>query len=1073
MMIKRFLLIFLAFTLSLSLLAAKEEISLLRYPDLSPDGQTVAFSYRGDIWLASSAGGEARRLTDHIADDSRPVFSPGGTHIAFSSQRNGNYDVYVIPVGGGVPTQVTFRSCDDFVTDWTADGNDILFFSQRDLHFYYGNLGTYKIAVTGGMPVPVLNQMAKNGKLSADNQILAFNINRVPDFRQRYRGSANNDIYTYHLGTQTYAKLTDHPGNDKWPVFGGGRIFYVSDRDNTFNIWKMDPDGGNQTQVTFHKGDQVRFPTVSADGKIVVYEYLDRLYRRDEGREPYPLSIYAPSDYKIDPLLTRLYTDDASEMAVSPDGTLIAFVIRGEIFILKKGWKKAKNITNNSAREKEISWSPEGKSLLFTSDRTGNNDLFVIASASAKDLYHTFTYHLRPLTASAEEEHSGIFSPDGQKIAYIEGNGNLVLVDKEGNDKQYVCRGWNLDPQVQWSPDSNYIAFSRADNNFNQDVFIFGLKEGQMFNISMHPDDDHMPRWSPDGRFLYFLSRRIGNNTDIWRVALTSQWFDLGEEEWKEILEKEEDEAEEKEKKPTRTGQVQPLTIDFKDIHLRMTHLTRLLGEELELAVSDDSKNIIFTAQNDDGFGLYSIKWNGKDKQVLLPDLPTPSHLTVLKEKKDSYCYYLSGGMLYKLKLAKTRDDENNSRLSMPRKISFNARLVIDRFKENAQKFDEAWRLLRDNFYDPQFHGADWRHALYEKYRPWAVSAVTIPDFNYVFTMMLGELNGSHLGIYPPDRGKTKPEDVTTGLLGVLFDPGYNGPGFKVKKVLRGSPADKFQSKLMAGDLITAINGEPLKQGDNFYRLMTNRAEEKVLLEVMRNKGAEKQVLPLEILPVDSQNEAVYDTWVYETRQKVEQLSAGQLAYLHIQGMGKPNLEKFENELYSVAHDKEGLIIDVRYNGGGWITDYLLQILMTQQHAVTIPRGGGQGYPQDRRSIFSWSKPIVVLINHQSYSNAEIFPWSIRTLKRGPIVGKQTFGAVISTDGTTLIDGSWLRLPFRGWYVNDGTLLDMELHGCPPDWPVENLPGEESAGIDRQLEKAVEVLKQEVEKSKKDPTWKG
>ena len=710
---------------------------------------------------------------------------------------------------------------------------------------------------------------------------------------------------------------------------------------------------------------------------------------------------------------------------------------------------------------------------MFTSDRQGNNDLFLVASADEKDLYHTFAYQLHPLTASEEEEHNGIFSPDGKKIAYIEGKGNLVLVDKEGKNKQYVCRGWNLDPQVQWSPDSNYIAFSRVDNNFNQDVFIYGLKEGQEFNISMHPDDDHMPRWSPDGRFLYFLSRRMDNNTDIWRVALTSQWFDLGEDEWKELLEKEEDEDEEKEKKPARTGQIQPLTIDFKEIHLRMTHLTRLLGEELELTVSDDSKKIIFTAQNDEGSGLYSIKWNGKDKQVLVPDLPTPSHLTLLKEKKDSYCYYLSGGMLYKLKLQKPKDGENNNKISKPDKISFNARLLVDRFKENAQKFDEAWRLLRDNFYDPHFHGVDWRQGLYEKYRPWAVGAVTIPDFNHVFTLMLGELNASHLGIYPPNRGKTEPEEVTTGLIGTLFDPDYNGPGFKVKKVLRGSPADRFQSKLLEGDLITAINGEPLKQGDNFYRLMANRVEEKVLLEVMRNKGTAKQALYLEITPVDSQNEAVYDTWVYETRQKVEQLSDGKLAYLHIQGMGKPNLEKFENELYSVAHGKEGLLIDVRYNGGGWITDYLLQILMTRQHAVTVPRDGGQGYPQDRRSIFSWSKPIVVLINHQSYSNAEIFPWSIRTLKRGPIVGKQTFGAVISTGSAALIDGSRVRLPFRGWYVNDGTFTNMELNGCPPDWPVENLPGEESAGIDRQLEKAVEVLKQEVEKSKKDPTWKG
>jgi Tol biopolymer transport system component/C-terminal processing protease CtpA/Prc len=1052
----------------------KEDISLPRYPAVSPDAQNIVFSYRSDIWISSIDGGEARRITDHIADDIRPVFSPDGKHIAFSSDRKGNYDVYVIPVEGGLPRQVTFRSSDDLVSDWSSDGKSIIFLSRRDIHFYYGNIGTYKISIKGGMPTPVINQMAKNSKLSPGDKLIAFNINRVPDFRQRYRGSANNDIYTCDLETNTYSKLTNHPGNDKWPVFGGSRIFYVSDKDNTFNIWKMNTDGSDKTQVTFHKGDQVRFPAVSADGKIIVYEYLDKLYRKDEGKDPYPLKIYAPSDYKTDPVVTKHYTSDASEMAVSAGGEFIAFVIRGEIFLLKKDWEKAKNLTNNAAREKNISWSPDGKSLLFTSDRNGNNDLFLISSASDKDIYFTFDYDTKSLTQSEKEEYSGMFSPDGEKIAYIEGNGNLVMMDKDGKNKRTIWEGWSLQPNFQWSPDSGYIAFSREDNNFNQDVYIYELNQDKIYNISMHPDDDHTPCWSPNGRFLYFLSKRSDNNTDIWQVALTKQWYDMTEDEWKQFLEKEEkkDDEKEKSKKPKGKPDVSPVTIDFKDIRLRMTHITRLLGEELELVITDDSKNIVFTAQNDEGAGLYSIKWNGKDKTVLVPKVPAPSALTLIKGKKGTDCYYISNGKLYQLKLNLSTGNGKGSANAAPKAIPFGARLVIDRFKENSQKFDEAWRLMRDNFYDPNFHGADW-DALYKKYRPWALQTMTIPDFNFVFTMMLGELNASHLGIYAPDRGRTEPGDVTTGLIGVLFDPAFSGPGFKVKKVLRDSPADRYQSKLYPGDIITAINGEPVAGDSNFYRIMAYRVNEKVLLEVLREKGKQKQTINIEITPVDNQGQMVYQTWIEETREKVEQLSDGKLAYLHIQGMGWPNLEKFEDELYSVAHGKEGLIIDVRYNGGGWITDYLLQILMTQQHAVTIPRGGGKGYPHSRRSIFSWSRPIVVLINHQSYSNAEIFPWAIRTLKRGPIVGKQTFGAVISTGGTALIDGTFLRLPFRGWYVNDGTMTNQELHGCKPHYPVENLPGEESAGIDRQLQKAVEVLQQEVEKSQKDSIWRG
>ena len=1060
---------------------AAEDITLVRYPDISPNSQYIAFSHRGDIWISSIDGGKARRLTDHVSDDIRPVFSPDGQYIAFSSQRKGNYDVYVIPIEGGIPQQVTFRSANDYVTDWTSDGKSVVFFSARDIHFYYGNNGTYKIAVNGGMPVPVVNQMAKNGKLSPDGRMFAFNVNRVPEFRQRYRGSANNDIYICDLESHTYSILTQHNGNDKWPVFGGGHVYYVSDDGSTktFNVWKMNIDGSAKTQVTFHEGDQVRYAAVSKDGKILVYEYLNKLYRKDQGKEPYPLKIHAPSDYKTEPVTVKHYSDDASEMAVSPEGKFIAFVIRGEIFVLKKEWEIAKNITNNSYREKDISWSPDGKSILFASDRNGNYDLFLASSSGkdGKDIYHTFDYNIVQLTDSAEEEYEATFSPDGENIAYIEGNGNLVIVDKRGKNKNYVVKSWNME-NIQWSPDSRYLAFAWMDDNFNEDVYIYSLEQDEKFNISMHPDDDHMPRWSPDGRFLYFLSKRADNNVDIWRVALSKQWFDMNEIEWKEFLEREEEEKKKKEKEKDKDKKkkgdkkekeaVKPIFIDFKDIHLRMTHLTRLLGDELELVVTGDSKNVIFTAGNDEGTGLYSIKWDGKDKKVLLSKVTIPTDLAVTEDGKN--LYYLSRGTLNKIGITGLEKEETKTFKS--KNIPFNARLVIDRFKENAQKFDEGWRAMRDKFYDSHFHGADWE-GFYRKYRPWAVRAFTLLDFNYVFTMMLGELNASHLRISAPDSRKDKSSDIATGLIGVLFDPHFSGPGFKVQKVLRNSPADKYHSKLYQGDIITAVNGDAVGKNDNFYRMMENRVDEKVLLEVIRTGGKGKSPVMIEITAVSSQSDMLYDTWVHETREQVNRLSGGKFAYLHIRQMGWASLEKFEDELFSVANGKEGLIIDVRYNGGGWITDYLLQILMTKQHAVTIPRGGGKGYPHVRRSIFSWSKPIVVLINHQSYSNAEIFPWSIKTFKRGPLVGKQTFGAVISTGGMFLVDRSWLRLPFRGWYVNDGTMTNQELNGCPPDYAVENKPGEESAGKDRQLEKAVEVLKKEVEESKKSPLWKG
>ncbi len=463
------------------------------------------------------------------------------------------------------------------------------------------------------------------------------------------------------------------------------------------------------------------------------------------------------------------------------------------------------------------------------------------------------------------------------------------------------------------------------------------------------------------------------------------------------------------------------------------------------MVVSNDSKTIYFTAKNDNGVGLYKVDWNGKNRKTLFSKIKNPFNL-IFKNKS---LFLISAGDIVKI--------NNKNR----KNINFKARMVINKLQENEEKFNEAWRKMRDNFYDPNFHGVDWNN-MYNKYKKMAVNTVIPQDFDYVFRMMLGELNASHLGIYSPDSNFDR--RVRTGYLGVIFDFSDKGKGLKIKKVLLNSPAFRKISRLYEGDVILSINGKEIKNNTNIYKLLEDRVNEKVLLEVLRNK----RKIEIEITPSYSQTSFVYDTWVKENRKKVEKISKNEFAYLHIKGMSWPNLEKFEKELYSIANGKKGLIIDVRYNGGGWITDYLLQILMTKQHAVTIPRNGGKGYPHTRRSIFSWSKPIVVLINQQSYSNAEIFPWSIRTLKRGPLVGKQTFGAVISTGGTSLIDGTWLRLPFRGWYVNDGTMTNMENHGCPPDYPVENLPGEEYRGIDKQLIKAIEVLKELVKMSEKD-----
>jgi len=425
-------------------LTAGEDISLLRYPDISPDAATVVFSYKGDIWKAPVTGGMGRRLTDHMGNDIRPKFSPDGEQIAFSSDRNGNYDVFVIPAEGGPARQLTYRSSGDEVTGWTGDGSAVIFHSRRDLHFYYGNSGIFSVPAAGGMPRLLMPQMAKNGSLSEDGKFLVFNINRIPEFRQRYRGPANNDVWLYDMEKDRYIQLTQHPGNDKWPVFSSGNIFYVSDVDNTFNLWKMDREGNHKTQLTFHSGDQVRFPAVSSDGSFMIYEYLNKLYRKDGAGEAYPLSIFAPTENKKDYIVKRSYSSKATEMRVSPDGNYYAFVIRGEIFVLKKGWKRAKNISDSPFREANISWTGDSKGILFDADRNGNRDVFIAYPDGTRDIYHSYKYKLKQLTGTDEEEGHAVLSPDDKQMVFIRGNGNLILKNLDDNTEKVLLKGWNV-----------------------------------------------------------------------------------------------------------------------------------------------------------------------------------------------------------------------------------------------------------------------------------------------------------------------------------------------------------------------------------------------------------------------------------------------------------------------------------------------------------------------------------------------------------------------------------------------------------------------------------------------------
>ncbi|TVQ45042.1 MAG: PDZ domain-containing protein [Saprospirales bacterium] len=1053
-------------------LLAQAEI-LARHPAISPDGKTISFSYQGDIWTAPFEGGTSLRLTLHESYEYNPRFTKDGKHIIFTGNRHGNNDLFRVSTDGSQIERLTWHSASDMNPGMQADGT-IFFNTRRAYAVVEREPEVYKIEPGQSTPYRALDALGFNPTPTDDGRLIALEKGTAPQNREPYTGPARRNIFIYNTARSQYHQITEAEAMHVLPRWSGRTLYYISTQSGIYNIYRQEITNNGQKrgeaeQLTDFEDSGVRHFDISADGKRIVFERKVGLFSLNtESGEIAPIKVGVTRDFRFYPEEKKTFTSDANQYAISPDGKNAALTIRGEIFLTvnNKDHNNTVALTDHAARDENPDWLSDS-TLLFTSDRDGKFDIYAVRSSDPENgnIFRTLFRETVRLTDMEEDVMNYWLSNSKDQIAIQVGRGRLYIADIDSSasisNYRLLIDGWAAPGGLVWSPDDQWLAYSMPDLNFNTEIYIHPVDNSmERVNISMHPRRDLNPFWSKDGSKLGFVSDRNNQDYDIWFVWLKKEDWERTRAEWRDIdvfgdegivvkngnENDEEENGEEEEENEF-------IQIDFDRIHDRLVQVTRDVGNEWNLRISPDGETFYFTGNVANNNALQSIKWDGTDRKTIVENFRGGS-LHLSDDGKD--IYFLDRGRLQKVSASGGRPDN----------IPYSARMTIRHQEEMDQMFEEGWRVLGMGFYDPQFHGRDWNQ-LKDRYKPKAMVASTRQDFRDMFNHMLGQLDASHMGMFGGNPEETQAD--RTGNLGIEVKPVRNG--MEVTRVVPMSPADRSVSRLNVGDVISSVNGTQLNPELNFYSLFDETANDRISLRVRRSGGNTEDLI---IRPTASINRELYEEWIEQRRQITEKASNGRLGYIHIRGMNLPSFERFERELMASGYGKEGVVIDVRYNGGGFTTDLLMAILNTRQHSYTIPRGATpdiEANKSDFRSNYPFSerlpfpvlmKPSITLINESSYSNAEIFAHAYKDLGHGELVGQPTFGAVISTGAHRLVDGTRVRMPFRGWwtFANDE---NMEQIPAKPNHYVVNPPDAKGKGEDPQLIKAVQLLLQQID----------
>ena len=1044
----------------------------LRRNDISPDGTKIVFNYKGDLYVVPTSGGEAKQITTNSAYDTDPMWTADGKEIIFASYREKGKDIYKVSEKGGSPVRLTSHPANETPLSVLEDGS-ILYTAaiQQDATYgdFPGNAQLYILGKDGGRPQQVTSLPISALSVNKEGTIIYEDWKGYEDaLRKHHTSSVTRDIWAYRPadgekkfsinGQGSFTKLSGFKGEDRNPVFDadGKTFYYLSEADGTINVYKSSIDAPQKSeQLTFFKGNPVRHLSV-ADNGTMTFSYDGELYRMKAGNQPEKINISIVTDQTQRAVVEQTITSGADDLAVSPDGKEMAIVLRGDIFVTSAEHRTTKRITNTAVQERGVSFSKDGRTLYYASERNGHWGIWATSLTDKDDKGFTYAVKMEEklITKPGETCFQMQVSPDGKSIAYLKDRTAVAVMDlKSGKETVLLDKSVNYsyqdgDQNFAWSPDSRYILCNYQANGGwnNEDVALINVETGEITDLTESGYTDSNFKWALGGKAMTWASDKAGYRShgswgaedDIYIMFFDGKKYHefLMDKEERQIAEMMKDDKEKKEeKKDSVKAEKKPaeLVLQLDDRKDRIVRLTRASGRLGDHYLTEDGKKLYYMVRLESGMDLCMLDMETGSVKVISKGV----YGSIYPGTDDRHVYILSGSGISKMNTA------NGSRET----ISFSGEFEYKAAEEREYIFNHAWKQVNEKFYVADIHGIDWEgyRKTYEKFLPHIDNNF---DFQEMLSEMLGELNGSHTGARYQYRSGLSMDD-----LGVLYDLDYAGDGLKIKEVVKGGALYIQDPDIKAGDIIEAIDGVKITAGMDWFGLLKQKAGKKMLISV--SKGGKKAV-DMYVEPASSMSVQLYKRWVEQRAEMVKKLSNGRVGYVHVEGMDSESFRTVYSDLLGKYRTCEAVIVDTRHNGGGWLHDDLATLLDGTGYIRFEPRGQYIGTEPYNK----WTKPSCVLIGEDNYSDACGFPYVYKALGIGKLIGAPVPGTMTAVWWETQIDPTIVfGIPQVGAIaVEEGRYLEnMQIE---PDILVYNDPASVLRGEDKQLEAAVaEMLK--------------